>query len=1132
MARGQQRASEDIEWLLSTTNRMVGCRSVAALLDLAYDAIREGLGYDRVSFLLVNSAQGTLVEHIGTDAAGRKVSPSERVMPLDGGGSYPLLLTDPRLQADGPGFVFMEDAVHEAPPEAQRGGDGRPSQSLRVALRSATTVLGFISVENLGSRRPLTPQDAPPLVAFANALAAAVESVAALEARGRRITTLDEDLRQRVEQLSWLQEASARLGRLHDLEDVLDNICTLVCAGLGYDRLGLFLLTPGPTGEWLETEVRGVTEQGDLWRARDRGATPLAFRADDPALAVNAPDVFHLLRGHAYYYCPDSWAITAVEGRALLSGEVHEQLVVALRQDDTLLGYLSVDNLLTARPITEVAAPPLVAFAAQAALTISRARLWTEHTAQGSSLARRVRELEWLGAMSGQVNAAHTLEEVLDVAYAGIRTGLGYDRVGIQVVDQAAGIWEERLGTDAEGRKFQPVDRVFMLTPHSAVWRLPDIAALLAGAESYYTADAVADTPPEQRYLLDGGPREQLTVAIRAGHALLGSISVDNLVTGRPITATDAGPLLALAHQVGTALENARLQEWQDAEGARLAASEESLRTMMATMACGVVVVTPSGEIADANEAAQQILGQSLDELRGRLMSDALQATDWEDGKALPLSERPVSVALRTRQPQHAVVMEAILPNGARCALQVDAVPLLDAQGTLLRLIVSFIDITLRKRAEETLTHQALHDSLTGLPNRVLLADRLAQALLVAHRTATALTLLLLDLDHFKEVNDSLGHAVGDVLLQDVAARLRSALRGADTVARLGGDEFAVLLPSVDIAGATHVAETLLAALEAPFLVEEHRFTVEASIGIATSALHGSDAATLRHHADVAMYAAKRDHLGYAVYTADMDPQTASRLALLSDLRTSLAGDHLLLYYQPKLHIATARPWGVEALLRWPHPRHGFISPDQLIPLAEQTALMGPLTQWVLETGLRQCRAWTSQGQPLNVAINLSTRTLHDQQLPQTIAGLLHTYALAPTQLTLEITESALMVDPARSLEVLTRLAGLGVRLALDDFGTGYSSLGYLKRLPVHEVKIDKSFVLAMSSDPKDAAIVHAVIVLAHALDLEVVAEGVEDQATWDLLAGWGCDSAQGYYMSRPLPAGEFPSWLSASAWR
>ncbi len=858
MAQAQRRAVGDIEWLLSTTNGMVGCRGVAALLDLAYDAIREGLGYDRVGLLLVDDVHRTLVEHIGTDAMGRKFYPTNRVMPLDVDGYYPRLLADPRLQADGPGFLYMEDAVLEAPPEAQRGLDGRPRQSLRVALRSAKTVLGIIGVDNLTSGRSLTPADAPPLVAFANALAAAVESVGALEERGRRITTLDADLRQRVEQLSWLQEASEHLGRLHDLEEVLDSICTLVCTGLGYDRLGLFLLTPGPSGEWWETEVRGVNEQGILWRARDRGATQLAFRADDPALAVNSPDVFHLLRGNSYYYCPDSWAITPPESRVLLSGEVHEQLVVGLRQDGVLLGYLSVDNLLSKRPITEVAALPLVAFAAQASLTISRARLWAEHVAQGTSLARRVGELEWLGSVSGQVNAAHTLEELLDVVYEGIRAGLGYDRVGIQLIDQAAGIWEERLGTDAAGRKFQPADRIMALTPHSAVWSLPDMAALLGGAAFYYTADAVADTPSEQRYLLDGVPAEQLTVGIRSGDTLVGVISVDNLVTGRSITAQDAGPLLALAHQVGTALERARLQERERAEAARLAASEAQLRAVMATMACGLVIVTPTGLIAEANEAARQILGQSLAELHGRLMTATLGATARADGVVLSSAEHPITTALRTRQPRHAVVMAATLADGQRRWLQVDATPLLDTEGALLHLIVSFIDITARKQVEESLAHQALHDSLTGLPNRVLLADRLDQGLQTARRTATPLALLLVDLNRFKEVNDTLGHPVGDLLLQQVATRMRDALRPSDTVARLGGDEFAVLLPATDADGAATVAATLCQALAEPLTVADQIVTVGASVGIALYPDQGADASTLLWQADMAMYAAKR----------------------------------------------------------------------------------------------------------------------------------------------------------------------------------------------------------------------------------------------------------------------------------
>ena len=928
-------------WLQQTTTQLARCRTSAELLDLTYEAIHTGLGFDRVGVLLLDTAGGALVPRIGTDARGGKFYPQGRSEPLGEGASYSRLLSDPRMGLEGPGYVYRADATAETAPAERPHLDGEPRGNLLVALRTAERALGVISVDNLATGRPIGPGDAPPLVAFASVMATALENITLLEERGQRIATLDTDLRHRMEELHWMQEATR------------------------------------------------------------------------------------------------------------------------------------------------------------------------------------------------QVNAAPTLHDVLDVVYDSIHEGLDYDRVGVNLFDHATGVFEEVVGTDDAGRKIW-TNRVVTLAEDSPIWRFPGIAALLRGAAFYYTEAAYAECPPELRHLFDGEPTHNVMIPLRSGEQVTGMISVDNLTSGRPIVPDQIDLLLALAHQVSTAIERARLRERERAEGARLAASEESLRTVMATMACGVIVVTPAGDIADANEAAHQILGQNLDALRGRPIFAVLQATAREDGAALPISERPVSIALRTRQPQHGVVMDATLPNGNHCALQVDAVPLLDPQGTLLRLVVSFIDITTRKVAEETLTRQALHDSLTGLPNRVLLAERLGQALLVAQRTGASLALLLLDLDHFKEVNDTLGHAVGDLLLQEVAARLRTALRTSDTVARLGGDEFAVLLPTGDSVGASRVAETILAGLEAPVTVEEHRFTVEASIGVAASPAQGSDAATLLRHADMAMYVAKRGHLGYAVYTGAMDdkPPTSSRLALLSDLRESLAQQHLLLYYQPKVQVATARLSGVEALLRWPHPRHGFIPPDQFIPLAEQTGIMAPLTHWVLETGLRQCRAWTSQGQPLNVAINLSARSLHDQQMPQTIAALLGQYDLAPGQLTLEITESALMIDPSRALEVLTRMADLGVRLSIDDFGTGYSSLSYLKRLPVHEVKIDKSFVLALSSDPKDAAIVHAVIVLAHALDLEVVAEGVEDQATWDLLVTWGCDSVQGYYLCRPIPAEEVYPWIAVSSWR
>ena len=443
-------------------------------------------------------------------------------------------------------------------------------------------------------------------------------------------------------------------------------------------------------------------------------------------------------------------------------------------------------------------------------------------------------------------------------------------------------------------------------------------------------------------------------------------------------------------------------------------------------------------------------------------------------------------------------------------------------------IILTGRDVTERAQAVEALRRQALHDALTGLPNRLLLHDRVQQALQVAKREHTTVALLLLDLDRFKEVNDTFGHHAGDVLLQEVTQRLHGALRAADTVARLGGDEFALLLAGVDRAGALAAAMKIAAALEAPISLGEQVVHVEGSLGIALGPEQGEDMATLLRHADVTMYVAKNADEPCAVYAPEQDTYTSERLTLIGELRAAIADGDLHLHYQPKVDVATGHVAGVEALVRWAHPVRGLVQPDQFIPLAERTGLITSLTLWVLEEALGQCQRWQQQDRALGVAVNLSTRNLQDPELPATVAGLLERYAIPPARLTLEITESALMVDPVRAQTVLTGLGELGVRLSIDDFGAGYSSLGYLKQLPVTEVKIDQSFIRAMGdSGVKDMAIARAVIDLGHNLGMQVVAEGVEDQAVWDLLRAAHCDVSQGYYLSRPLPAAELERWLA-----
>ncbi len=445
---------------------------------------------------------------------------------------------------------------------------------------------------------------------------------------------------------------------------------------------------------------------------------------------------------------------------------------------------------------------------------------------------------------------------------------------------------------------------------------------------------------------------------------------------------------------------------------------------------------------------------------------------------------------------------------------------------------VSIANATLMDRLREEAAekeYQALHDTLTGLPNRTLFRDRIEQAIVALHGSESSLAVMLVDLDRFMEVNDTLGHHNGDLLLLDVARRLRVALDPEVTVARFSGDEFAVLMPCVeDVQMLAGAAGDVLGVLEDPFTVAGVELKLDASIGIAIHPLHGDDAHKLIQRADVAMYVAKEAHSGFEIYSTDQDGYSPARLALAAELRQAIDNHDLVVYYQPKADFKQGRVTGAEALVRWTHPEHGFLPPDEFIPLAEHTGLIRPLTKLVLEDALRQCAAWRSEGLFLDVSVNLSVRSLLDLQLPETVESLLARYDVDPKQLILEITESSIMADPIRAAGVVDALHELGVGLAIDDFGTGYSSLSYLKRLPVSEIKIDKSFVMSMGDDDNDAVIVRSTVDLGQNLGLRVVAEGVETLEVWDELKLLGCDIAQGYFLSRPLPAGEIASWIAS----
>jgi len=431
-------------------------------------------------------------------------------------------------------------------------------------------------------------------------------------------------------------------------------------------------------------------------------------------------------------------------------------------------------------------------------------------------------------------------------------------------------------------------------------------------------------------------------------------------------------------------------------------------------------------------------------------------------------------------------------------------------------LVSAFIHMHKQVQARQTaLEYHALHDSLTNLGNR----NRLNQE---------TFALLMLDLDRFKEVNDTLGHPVGDQLLIEVGIRLAGLLRDSDTIARFGGDEFAILLPTAHEIQASNVADKVAAALADPFHIEGQQLYTSASIGIASYPQHGHDASTLIQHADIAMYMAKKSTTGWAVYDSVQDRHSVGRLGLMAELRNAVSKNTLELHYQPKCDVSTNDIQSAEALLRWNHHEHGFVPPEEIISLAEQTGFIHDITVWVLETAIKQATQWIKKGIKLNIAVNLSAHNLQDEKIVKFIRELLAETGFSPKYLTLEITENAMMADPEHAVKILGHLSAMGIRLAVDDFGTGFSSLGYLKRLPVNELKIDKSFVMDMVKNDNDAVIVRSTIDLAHNLGLKVVAEGVEDKDTMDLLKILLCDTAQGYLISKPIPAKDFEVWLKS----
>jgi len=434
---------------------------------------------------------------------------------------------------------------------------------------------------------------------------------------------------------------------------------------------------------------------------------------------------------------------------------------------------------------------------------------------------------------------------------------------------------------------------------------------------------------------------------------------------------------------------------------------------------------------------------------------------------------------------------------------------------------------------EKKANYTATHDVVTDLPNRSLFYDRVEQGILSANHQNKLLSILLVEIANFKEVYDTLGRTSSDQIIKQVSSRLQGVVLGIDRVARIDGNIFSILLTdSMGEMETTLLAERIQKVLEPALVVERLSFAVHANIGIVQFPEHGEDVDTLVQKAGVSLYMASKSKDGYAIYEPSFDQHSPRRLTLMSELRHAIERDQLELYYQPKVSIQTDELYGAEALVRWHHPKHGFISPDEFIPMAERTRMIKPLTLWVLKEAFQQCAEWHRQGKPLIVSVNLSAKDLHDPELPDLISGVAISTGIKPEWVILEITEGSIISHPELTLEILERLNKMGYKLSIDDFGTGYSSLSYLKKMPLTELKIDRSFVQDILVSENDDVIVNATINLAHNLGFKVTAEGVESVEIMDILKSYGCDVAQGFYLSKPVAVSDFNNWMKNSEWK
>jgi len=588
----------------------------------------------------------------------------------------------------------------------------------------------------------------------------------------------------------------------------------------------------------------------------------------------------------------------------------------------------------------------------------------------------------------------------------------------------------------------------------------------------------------------------------------------------RPVLSADG----SVTEVVGLALDVTDRAKAQ----AELARKEAFVRSIFDSVDTHLAVLDRTGVIIDANEHWLAEVRSGEADMKDATIGDDylafLRAGDTDDSREIA---NGIQSVLDHTRPSFSFEFP-LERGGDRRWYQLSVQPLRARDGGA---VLGHRDITERTRIEVALEHQALHDVVTDLPNRTLLRDRLRQAILAARRRNTKVALLFIDLDRFKELNDTFGHQAGDIVLREVGERFVGAVRASDTVARLGGDEYAVLIPlAADRDEAVMVGRRVLASLQEPFTIEGESAFIEASIGIVVCPEHGEDVQTLMRRADVAMYAAKRGGSGLQMYEQDKDLHSPSAIGLAGDLRHSVERGELRLHYQPIVDLATGHCVGVEALCRWQHPTRGLVMPATFIPLAEENGFIRQIGLWTLQEALSVLGGPSGAGMPI-MSVNLSMRNLRGTDLAANLAEMIQRAGVPAARLKVEITETAMMADAEHTFGVLGELQRMGIRLSIDDFGTGYSSLAYLQRLPVDDIKVDRSFVLNMLKNSSDEAIVRSTIELAHNLGLRAIAEGVEDQGTLDRLRALGCDLAQGFYMGPPMSLVDLGEWLATSEW-